>query len=251
MNAELTTLTELYKKLGMSDKEIADNIVIWREWLGSIKDLNKQLSIQQQYVDLLESSLTSAMTQMSSAIVSNLLDGENAFKDFGDLALSIIEQIITQLLQLAVIQPIVQGIMSSLGFTASVAKTTSGSGTPPVAMAKGGVVTSPTYFKFAQGTGLMGEEGWEGILPLARNHNGDLGVAAIGNIQRSAGSSSVVINVTNKGEAVVVESQQQRQGTNGETIIDLVIAGAINRLEGKGQLDALFVNHGGARRGKR
>lgn len=46
-----------------------------------------------------------------------------------------------------------------------------------VPFARGGVVTRPTLFPFANGgVGLMGEAGWEGILPLGRNSRGELGV---------------------------------------------------------------------------
>jgi len=49
------------------------------------------------------------------------------------------------------------------------------------AFAKGGtftnsIVSSPTLFKFAKGTGLMGEAGPEAIMPLKRDNNGNLGV---------------------------------------------------------------------------
>jgi phage-related minor tail protein len=48
--------------------------------------------------------------------------------------------------------------------------------------ASGGIVSSPTLFKFADGgttkTGLMGEAGPEAIMPLKRGADGKLGVAA-------------------------------------------------------------------------
>ena len=50
--------------------------------------------------------------------------------------------------------------------------------------ASGGVVSSPTLFKFADGgttrTGLMGEAGPEAIMPLKRGSDGSLGVQANG-----------------------------------------------------------------------
>lgn len=50
-----------------------------------------------------------------------------------------------------------------------------------VPFARGGVVGSPHTFPMSGGrTGLMGEAGHEGILPLTRTANGDLGVKAIG-----------------------------------------------------------------------
>jgi lambda family phage tail tape measure protein len=44
------------------------------------------------------------------------------------------------------------------------------------AYAKGGVVHQPTLFRFAHGTGLMGEAGPEAIMPLTRLPDGNLGV---------------------------------------------------------------------------
>ncbi|UVC10353.1 phage tail tape measure protein [Rhizobium sp. TH2] len=46
------------------------------------------------------------------------------------------------------------------------------------AFATGGVVSQPTYFPMAGGTGLMGEAGSEAIMPLKRGPDGRLGVAA-------------------------------------------------------------------------
>lgn len=43
--------------------------------------------------------------------------------------------------------------------------------------AKGGVVSSPTYFGLGSGFGVAGEAGAEAILPLARGNDGSLGVA--------------------------------------------------------------------------
>ena len=48
------------------------------------------------------------------------------------------------------------------------------------AFAAGGIVNSPTLFKFANGTGLMGEAGPEAIMPLSRGSDGKLGVKAAG-----------------------------------------------------------------------
>jgi len=44
--------------------------------------------------------------------------------------------------------------------------------------ARGGIVESPTLFKFARGAGLMGEAGPEAIMPLRRDGRGNLGIIA-------------------------------------------------------------------------
>lgn len=59
------------------------------------------------------------------------------------------------------------------------------------AFSSGGVVSEPTYFAHAGGTGLMGEAGAEAILPLRRGPDGALGVAAA-----SGGGTTIHFNVT-------------------------------------------------------
>lgn len=63
--------------------------------------------------------------------------------------------------------------------------------------AKGGaftnqIVTSPTLFKFAKGTGMMGEAGAEAIMPLSRDASGKLGVSMLGGGQGGEGKTVVV-----------------------------------------------------------
>jgi len=76
--------------------------------------------------------------------------------------------------------------------------------------ARGGIVDSPTLFKFAQGgamqTGLMGEAGPEAIMPLTRGPGGQLGVSNFG----GSGDVNVVVNVDAKGSSV----EGNEQGAN-------------------------------------
>lgn len=60
-----------------------------------------------------------------------------------------------------------------------------------VPMAKGGVVSSPTFFGLGNKTGLMREARPEAVLPLERGHDGSLGVRASG----SRPSTQIVFNV--------------------------------------------------------
>jgi lambda family phage tail tape measure protein len=59
----------------------------------------------------------------------------------------------------------------------------------------GSVVSSPTVFPFANGTGLMGEAGPEAILPLKRTPSGSLGVQTSGNKSSGDTINNVTINV--------------------------------------------------------
>ena len=77
------------------------------------------------------------------------------------------------------------------------------------AFAKGGtfsnsIVNSPTLFRFANGTGLMGEAGPEAIMPLTRDGQGRLGVRYEGReVPQSRGNS----NVSNNNINVTVNSK--------------------------------------------
>ena len=63
----------------------------------------------------------------------------------------------------------------------------------PVPFAAGGVISSPVSFPMAGGaTGLMGEQGAEAIMPLARGPDGRLGVQAGG----TGGGVAVTFNVS-------------------------------------------------------
>jgi hypothetical protein len=69
--------------------------------------------------------------------------------------------------------------------------------------ARGGVVDSPTLFKFAKGTGLMGEAGPEAILPLQRGRGGKLGVAVQGGMGRAL-TYAPVINIDSRSDQAQV-----------------------------------------------
>ncbi len=96
--------------------------------------------------------------------------------------------------------------------------------------AKGGtftnsVVSSPTLFKFAKGTGLMGEAGPEAIMPLTRDSSGRLGVQASGS---GSNVSVQVINNTNT-QASTNETIDSKGNRRIEVVIGDMTAGEISR----------------------
>lgn len=82
-------------------------------------------------------------------------------------------------------------------------------GKPITAFARGGIVSAPTLFPFAKGTGLMGEAGPEAIMPLSRGPGGKLGVQALG-----AGGGDINVFVNNNHSSAQVRTEQ-RQNPNG------------------------------------
>lgn len=83
--------------------------------------------------------------------------------------------------------------------------------------AKGGVVSSPTYFGMGNGSlGLTGEAGAEAILPLARGADGRLGVATGG----GGKPVQVVFHMTSPDASSFKKSEAQLSG---------MLAGAVRR----------------------
>ena len=98
------------------------------------------------------------------------------------------------------------------------------------AFAKGGmftnsIVNSPTLFKFAKGTGLMGEAGPEAIMPLKRDSQGNLGVRAGG----TGGEVSVVVNNYSTAEAQTKETTDSNGNRRIEVTIGDIVAKEVGR----------------------
>lgn len=79
---------------------------------------------------------------------------------------------------------------------------------PVKAYAKGGIVSSPTYFSAGGALGLMGEAGAEAVMPLTRGADGRLGVAA----QGGGAPVHVTFNVTTSDVASFRRSEAQVTG---------------------------------------
>lgn len=94
------------------------------------------------------------------------------------------------------------GLGSALGVNAFAQGGVPGRVTP---FAEGGVVSAPTYFPMAGGTGLMGEAGAETILPLKRGADGALGVGAEG----GGGTTVIHFQVTASDAASFARSEGQ------------------------------------------
>lgn len=86
------------------------------------------------------------------------------------------------------------------------------------------IVSTPTFFPFAEGVGLMGEDGPEAIMPLTRTKSGNLGV-------RSEGASStpainVEINLYNEsGEKLEVSDNEMSMPDMNSLVCNIVVSG--------------------------
>ncbi|EDU1414356.1 phage tail tape measure protein [Salmonella enterica subsp. enterica] len=83
------------------------------------------------------------------------------------------------------------------------------------------IVSTPTYFAFAKGAGLMGEAGPEAIMPLTRSADGSLGVRVVGSQSPAAGNGITQhitqhFTISGNGDAALKQAMQEaaRQGAN-------------------------------------
>ena len=105
--------------------------------------------------------------------------------------------------------------------------------------AKGGLVTDPTLFKFASGTGLMGEAGPEAIMPLKRDGKGNLGVTS----GASHPKVDVVVNNYSNQQATTNETVDSRGNRKIEVIVGDMVADQIGRAGSNAQ-QAMTMNYG-------
>ncbi|MDR0455950.1 MAG: tape measure protein [Treponema sp.] len=112
------------------------------------------------------------------------------------------------------------------------------------AFARGGtftnqIVQTPTLFRFARGTGLMGEAGPEAIMPLKRMANGDLGVRTEG------GGANVTVTIINNSGAEV--HQEESDDGNGNKDVRVIIGDLVNGHIASGKADRVMGGRYGLR----
>lgn len=185
-------------------------------------DLNKSLTERQlAYEDIFKNSFNS----MADAIVTWAETGKLKGKDLFNSLIADLARFELRQQMMTMYESVRPGILSTVA--------TIFGGTPvPSAkgnafdygiqeFAKGGaftnqIVDSPTLFKFAKGTGLMGEAGPEAIMPLKRDSNGNLGVRA-GNA--GGGNTEVIVNNYSTAQAETRETRDDKGNRRVEIII--------------------------------
>lgn len=184
---------------------------------------NKLVELQTQLQDM-NTAITSSVglnwqnvansirSNLTSALLTPLQQGESAFDRLGKIGLNVVQmigqEIISNLLKqitlektLQTIKTVGKGIGGFFGGLFGSANGNVFRNGNVVPFARGGVVTKPTVFPMANGAGLMGEAGAEAIMPLTRR-NGKLGVEG----------SATVVNIYNQSGANV-ETQRHDDGS--------------------------------------
>lgn len=182
-------------------------------------------------------------SDFSNTFMQSLKGGKNFFEALGEAALSTLDKISQKLMDMALDNLFSKafggGGSSGGGLLGIIGSLFGGGGSSASAdpwagmrMANGGafadgvqafanggvfsnsVVNSPTLFKFANGTGLMGEAGPEAIMPLKRDSAGRLGVSAGGLANSNSSHRTQVdvnVSVDDDGKLVVIARQAGSQ----------------------------------------
>jgi lambda family phage tail tape measure protein len=255
--AAIKNLSDYRKKVAQADAEYQKQIaaateettnsewMMYVEQVNAKKELAKEVYDREQYLlsdgykrnQAYATAFEDLFKGMGDAIVDFALTGKTSFSDMVN---SMIIGLIKLELQMAMTNMYkgmggFGGILGSIAgaFTGAPAATTmsqfdyaSLSG-----FAKGGtftnkIVDSPTMFKFAKGTGLMGEAGPEAIMPLRRGADGSLGVVASGG---GGGNVSVQVINNSNAQATTNETVDSRGNRKIEVVIGDMTAGEISR----------------------
>ena len=137
----------------------------WAEYRDAALDANS----------LVKQASSRALDGLSAQLSTLLTEGKAGFRDFTRNVLSMLTQILMKM-------TLVRGVDFFAGLLKQHALSFHAQGgafhSQGLRAFSGTVVRTPTLFAFAQGAGVMGEAGPEGIFPLRRGADGKLGVVA-------------------------------------------------------------------------
>jgi len=204
----------------------------------SLLEINNELSTEQQS---LAKIYEDTFSRMGDAMVDFARTGKFSFK-------SLINDMLAQIARLYINKMFSSMFMQFKGFLPGLGgggagsfmglSQTGGISQNPFGFAKGGafsgsiekygkggyftnsIVAQPTMFRFARGTGLMGEAGPEAIMPLKRDSQGNLGVRGGG-----GGSVEVVVNNYSSEKAETRETTDSRGNRKIEVVVGDMAAG--------------------------
>lgn len=171
-----------------------------------------------------EQMFTNAFKGMEDALVQFVKTGKLDFKSLAD---SIISDMIRIAIQQSITGPLANwagGLFSGMaGGDIFFGNALGGVyNSPGLSAYSGQIVSKPTLFPFAKGTGLMGEAGPEAILPLKRGPGGYLGVRADG----GGGDTTVniVINTDGSSRSNSSGPKEEQMGQLGKMVEGAVMS---------------------------
>ena len=175
---------------------------------------------------------------LGDSLGSAIYDVTQGLDSWGDAAENFTKALMQAAIQLLVIKPLMDSIISAGGggaggagfsiatavgsFFGSANGNVYSSGSPDKRYATGGIVTRPVTFPQTDGDiGLMGEAGPEAILPLTRI-NGDLGVKAQVSGEMSTGSTEITI-INESGIPMDLKETSRKKDDKGKEFVTMLM----------------------------
>tara|TARA_R100000329_G_scaffold151027_2_gene145587 strand:- start:405 stop:3203 length:2799 start_codon:yes stop_codon:yes gene_type:complete len=211
---EYDTLTAAIEAFRAKNTELGDELAKIFEQLKASGEaakspLESYAAKIQDVTTQIQEATVNAFQGMEDALTEFVMTGKLNFADFA-------RSVIADLTRIAIRSAIIAPLGKAFGLPGFDTKDALGNvyaknGIVP--FAKGGVVSKPTIFGFANGgVGLMAEAGYpEAIMPLKRGRDGKLGVEA-------SGGGSNIVNVTVNADSTTVEGNMSESKQLGEAI---------------------------------
>lgn len=244
------------EKISLVKEQMENQIRLQRDWrMGLQRSYNEIVANSFNYAKFASSQMDSVVGHMTSAFENLALTGKFRFRE---MTVSILQDLSKIYMRMAVMKLVnyvgsyifggsgvstAGGSVGGLFATAAHGRVFDSSGL--VAFARGGVVSSPTYFGFNGGRGLMGEQGSEAVMPLTRTANGNLGVQVQGmgggTVVNAPVSVSVTVNSDGSTESGVNANEAKQLG---EAIRNTVVE-QVTRMLRPGEIINNAIRNGG------
>lgn len=192
---------------------------------GIINDLRSGLEQGKSFWEAFGTAAKNALTKITDTLLNEVLDALFQVNSVGGSGGGggILGTLIGGLFGGSTFSPGASAVVASGGMTGLFADGAAFSSGNVIPFARGGVVTRPTLFPMANGTGLMGEAGPESIMPLRRLPSGRLGVEATGGGAAAAqGGPLVNVQVINNASNTRVR-EDRRTGPDGREMRRIII----------------------------
>lgn len=244
------------EKISLVKEQMENQIRLQRDWrMGLQRSYNEIVANSFNYAKFASSQMDSVVGHMTSAMENLAITGKFRFRDMTVSILQDLSKIYMRMATMKLVNYVgsylfggsgvstAGGSIGGLFATAAHGRVFNSSGL--VAFARGGVVSSPTYFGFNGGRGLMGEQGPEAVMPLTRTANGNLGVQVQGmgggTVVNAPVSVSVTVNSDGSTESGVNANEAKQLG---EAIRNTVVE-QVTRMLRPGEIINNAIRNGG------
>ena len=215
------------EKISLVKEQMENQIRLQRDWkMGLQRSYNEIVANSFNYAKFASSQMDSVVGHLTYSMENLAITGRFRFREMTVSILQDLSKIYMRMATMKLVNYVgsylfggsgvstAGGSVGGMFATAAHGRVFNSSGL--VAFARGGVVSSPTYFGFNGGRGLMGEQGSEAVMPLTRTANGNLGVQVQGmgggTVVNAPVSVSVTVNSDGSKESSVNANEAKQLG---------------------------------------